>query len=81
MITRERGHIEPRPFSEVLDRETGRTRVRMLDVSSPSYSMARALQVRLEKSDFDDARLTQRFEDATDRPIDFLRSRWDSALV
>jgi len=53
MITRQGLGIVPIPFSEILDAETGRTRVRLLDTSSPSYVTARALQVRLDAEDFD----------------------------
>jgi hypothetical protein len=54
MITRQRGAIVPIPFEEMIDSETGRTRVRMVDTSTESHENAWALQVRIEDSDLDD---------------------------
>ena len=80
MITREGNGIRPVPLSEILDRETGRTRVRLLDVESPSYVMARALQVRLEAHDLEDPRTVRMLEETTGRGVGELRERWAGAL-
>lgn len=53
MVTRQGGAIVPIPFDEILDPETGRTRVRMLDIESDAYATARILQARLEAADLD----------------------------
>ncbi len=55
MITRQAGGIVPVPFSELMDAETGRTRVRMVDRTEASYRTARALQTRVEAEDLADA--------------------------
>jgi 6-phosphofructokinase 1 len=54
LITRQAGRIVPIPFSELMDRDTGRTRVRLVDVRSDSYAAARALQERVEPEDLGD---------------------------
>lgn len=48
------GHFRPQPFSEMLDPETGRTRVRLVDPNSEQYEIARRYMVRLRPEDFDD---------------------------
>jgi ATP-dependent phosphofructokinase / diphosphate-dependent phosphofructokinase len=52
MVTMVDGHFLPRPFSEMLDPRTGRTRVRLVDVASEQYVIARRYMVRLRPEDF-----------------------------
>ncbi|MCP5058171.1 MAG: 6-phosphofructokinase [bacterium] len=80
MITREGNGIHPVPLGDILDRETGRTRVRHLDITSPSYTMARALQVRLEAQDLEDPRAIGMLEETTGRGIGELQERWAGSL-
>jgi 6-phosphofructokinase 1 len=54
LITRQEARIVPIPFQELMDPDTGRTRVRNVDVGSDSYRTARAHQLRLEASDLED---------------------------
>lgn len=54
LITRQEGAIAPIPFVDLMNPETGRTNVRMVDTTTDSYATARALQVRLSAEDLDD---------------------------
>lgn len=54
MMSLQGGHFEAVPFSEMLDPDTGRTRVRLVDVSSTRYAIARSYMIRLRKEDLDD---------------------------
>ncbi len=54
MITRQAGAIVPVAFDDLVDPETGRTRVRQVDVATDTYLAARALQVRVEADDLSD---------------------------
>jgi 6-phosphofructokinase 1 len=54
MVTLVDGHFRPQPFSEMLDPRTGRTRVRLVDVASEQYEIARGYMVRLGPEDFAD---------------------------
>jgi 6-phosphofructokinase 1 len=54
MVTRQSGNICPMPFSEMIDEQTNRTRVRKVDVHSDIYHVARAYMIRLETADLDD---------------------------
>jgi ATP-dependent phosphofructokinase / diphosphate-dependent phosphofructokinase len=51
------GRFQPQPFSGMLDPRTGRTRVRLVDVSSEQYQIARRYMVRLRPEDFVDESL------------------------
>ena len=42
------------PFDSIMDRKTGRVRVRMVDIDSDRYMIARRYMLRLRKDDFDD---------------------------
>jgi 6-phosphofructokinase len=56
LITRQsEGRIVPIPFDELMDPQTGRTRVRLVDISTASHANARALQVRMERRDLEEA--------------------------
>ena len=57
MVMLEEGRFKPLPFSQMLDHATGRTRVRLVDVASEQYEIARRYMVRLRPEDFDDAAL------------------------
>ena len=48
------GHLSVRPFEEFRDPETGRTRVRRVEIDSEDYRVARQYMLRLEKSDLED---------------------------
>jgi 6-phosphofructokinase len=54
MISLEGGHFVPIPFRKLLDRETGRTKVRMVDIHSTRYAIARRYMIRLRRDDFQD---------------------------
>jgi 6-phosphofructokinase 1 len=51
MVTLQDGHFVPIPFDRMLDAETGRTRVRRVDVDSEGYRIARRYMVRLRRDD------------------------------
>lgn len=53
MVTLQDENLVPIPFSDMVDPETNRTRIRTVDLLSYSYSVARAYMIRLEQSDFD----------------------------
>jgi 6-phosphofructokinase 1 len=54
MISMQAGQFEPIPFDRLLDPETGRARVRMVDIHSTRYGIARRYMIRLRRDDFDD---------------------------
>ena len=54
MVSMQGGHFVPVPFAEMLDAQTGRARVRMVDVRSTRYAIARRYMLRLRRDDFED---------------------------
>jgi 6-phosphofructokinase len=54
MITIQDGHMVPLPFGSFTDPETGRVRIRLVDVESSSYRVAREYMIRLDRQDFSD---------------------------
>jgi 6-phosphofructokinase 1 len=54
MISMQGGHFVPIPFSQMLDPRTGRARVRLVDIHSTRYAIARRYMIRLRRDDFDD---------------------------
>jgi 6-phosphofructokinase 1 len=54
VISMQGGHFVPIPFHQMLDPDTGRTRVRLVDVTSTRYAIARRYMIRLRRDDFDD---------------------------
>lgn len=63
LISIQRGRFVPVPFDQIMDPQTGRMRVRMVDVGSDRYKIARSYMLRLRQADFSDkvelARLAQ----------------------
>ena len=55
MISIQGGHFVPVPFGQMIDGETGRTRIRLVDVTSTRYAIARRYMIRLRRDDFEDS--------------------------
>jgi len=54
------GKLDYLDFNSLKDATTGKTRVRRIDIDTPSYKVAREYMIRLEKEDFrDDEKLRQ----------------------
>ncbi len=53
MVSLQGGHFVPIPFARMLDPVTGRTRVRMIDINSTRYGIARRYMIRLRRDDFE----------------------------
>ena len=54
MITIQDGHLVPLPFGSFSDPETGRVRIRQVNVASNSYQVAREYMIRLDRADVTD---------------------------
>ena len=55
MVSVQGGRMTPIPFADIREPGTGRTRVRMVNVESEGYRVAREYMIRLEPEDFEDA--------------------------
>jgi 6-phosphofructokinase 1 len=65
MITVQEGKFKPIRFEDMLDPETGRTRVRMVDTETEYYKIARRYMLRLRRDDFADATEVARYANVT----------------
>jgi len=54
MVSIQDGRFTPIPFKQMVDPATGRAKVRMVDIGSQSYHIARQYMVRLTNDDFND---------------------------
>jgi len=54
MISMQGGNFVPIPFKDLIDPETGRTKIRMVDIHSTRYAIARRYMLRLRRDDFED---------------------------
>jgi 6-phosphofructokinase len=54
LISIQGGHFVPVPFAQMMDAESGRMRVRLVDVTSTRYAIARRYMLRLRRDDLDD---------------------------
>lgn len=52
MISLQGGQVIPVPLKEMLDPDTGRTQIRLVNVDSDSFKVARKYMIRLEQEDF-----------------------------
>jgi ATP-dependent phosphofructokinase / diphosphate-dependent phosphofructokinase len=54
MVSLQGGHFVPVPFKDMLDPKTGKAKVRLVDVRSTRYAIARRYMIRLRRDDFED---------------------------
>jgi 6-phosphofructokinase 1 len=54
MISLQNGRLVPIPLSEMVDPATGRMRLRMVDIDSDRYKIARTYMIRLKPEDLED---------------------------
>ena len=53
MVSLQAGEFVPVPFESLIDPKTGRARVRLVDVNTTRYAIARRYMIRLRRDDFD----------------------------
>jgi 6-phosphofructokinase 1 len=61
VISMQAGRFVPIPFDDLLDPATGRPRVRLVDINSTRYAIARRYMLRLRRDDFEDPHELARF--------------------
>ncbi|MBI2389265.1 MAG: 6-phosphofructokinase [Deltaproteobacteria bacterium] len=70
LVSMQNSRFVPVPFDSIMDRSTGRMRVRMVDISSDRYMIARRYMVRLRRDDFDDPHLLAELANVVKLPIE-----------
>jgi 6-phosphofructokinase 1 len=80
MISIQQGRCTPIPFKQILDPATGRAKVRMVDISSESYQIARRYMIRLAPEDMADVQTVGRCASAVGLSADAFRERFSSIV-
>lgn len=75
LVSIQRGAFVPVPFDSIMDKTTGRMKVRMVDIGSHHYKLARAFMIRLNSADLSDpAKLAPLAKAASMEPAAFAKS-------
>ncbi|HYD50575.1 MAG TPA: diphosphate--fructose-6-phosphate 1-phosphotransferase [Terriglobales bacterium] len=77
MVSMQGGQFVPIPLQSMLDPATGRTRVRLVDVSSTRYAIARRYMIRLRRDDFDDPQELAKFATTAGLRVDQFRQQFE----
>jgi ATP-dependent phosphofructokinase / diphosphate-dependent phosphofructokinase len=77
MVSMQGGRFVPIPFDKMLDPATGRTRVRLVDISSTRYVIARRYMIRLKREDFDNLHDLAKLAATAHMTVDKFRSMFE----
>ena len=77
MISMQGGHFVPIPFPDLIDRQTGRARIRLVDTHSTRYAIARRYMIRLRRDDFDDPHELAKFAATVGMSLDEFRKQFE----
>jgi 6-phosphofructokinase len=61
MVSMQGGQFVPVPFKQLLDPNTGRAKIRLVDIHSARYAIARRYMIRLRRDDFENPAELERF--------------------
>jgi 6-phosphofructokinase 1 len=81
LISLQDGRFKPIPFHQIMNPETGRMRVRMVDVESDRYKIARTYMLRLKHADFDDPKELAKLAAAAKLTPERFRAEFGPLLV
>ncbi|MDP9177509.1 MAG: 6-phosphofructokinase [Gemmatimonadota bacterium] len=81
MVSIQAGQFVPIPFSEMIDHDSGRARVRLLDIHSTRYSIARRYMIRLRRDDFEDPHELAKFAATAGLSLDDFRSEFEYLIA
>jgi len=77
MISMQGGHFVPIPFASLLDSETGRARLRLVDTRSTRYAIARRYMLRLRRDDFEDPHELAKFAATAGMSLEEFRRQFE----
>jgi 6-phosphofructokinase 1 len=81
MISIQGGQFVPIPFSTLEERSTGRARVRLVDINSARYAIARRYMIRLRRDDFSDPHQLAKLAAATNLSEEEFRKEFESVVA
>ncbi len=77
MISMQAGQFVPIPFHELQDSETGKARIRLVDIHSARYAIARRYMIRIRRDDFDDPHELAKFAAACGLTLEAFREQFE----
>ena len=77
MISTQGGNFVPVPFSQMLDPVTGRAKIRLVDIHSTRYAIARRYMIRLRRDDFEDPHELAKFAATAGMTLQQFRSEFE----
>ncbi len=77
MVSVQSGRFVPIPFEDLVETASGKTKVRLVDVNSEGFRVARAYMIRLEAEDFAHAAWVDRLADAAHLTPGAFRQRFE----
>ena len=81
MISMQGGNFVPIPFTDLVDPKTGRARIRLVDIHSTRYAIARRYMIRLRRDDFDDPHELARFAATCGLTLQQFRDQFESLIA
>ncbi len=81
MVSMQGGHFIPVPFSTMIDGQTGRTQIRLVDITSTRYAIARRYMIRLRRDDFEDPAALAKLAAAAKLPEDEFRRQFEHIVA
>jgi len=77
MVTMQSGRFVPIPFSEMRDDKSGPTRVRLVDIHSERYKIARRYMIRIRRDDFTNPELLAKLAKTANMSVTDFRARFE----
>jgi 6-phosphofructokinase len=76
MVSIQNGRFTPIPFKHMVDSSTGRTKVRMVEIDSQSYQIARQYMIRLTEDDLNNPDLVGRYAALSALSVEAFKERF-----
>ena len=77
MISMQGNHFVPIPFAALINPDTGRARIRLVDTHSTRYAIARRYMIRLRRDDFEDAHELAKFAATVGMSLEEFRQQFE----
>ncbi len=77
MVSMQAGRFVAIPFAKLIDPATGRARVRMVDIRSERYAIARRYMIRVRRDDFEDPKALALIAEAAGMAVEEFRRQFE----
>jgi 6-phosphofructokinase 1 len=81
MVSMQGGHFVPVPFAQLLDPATGKAKLRLVDIHSTRYAIARRYMIRLRRDDFEDPHELAKFAATIGLSLQDFRQEFEALIA